>query len=120
MKLAELQGETGDCRTEGHRVTLLAPYTRQGAYSISASRQNVPKLNGDESKHLMWRETHRVFRLFLFSYRVAVAPQAVPVRVGDERVLPSEVRRQHPFRDTWHLMFYRRGDARTSHSVGRD
>ena len=89
-KLAELQGAS-----EGARPTSPVPDVRlPGSYSVSASRQNVPKFHGEAPQYPMWRKKI-LSHLSIFGRREAVAPRAQPILVGDDRVIPIELRRVH-------------------------
>ena len=90
-KLAELQGAS-----EGARPTSPVPDVRlPGSYSVSASRQNVPKFHGEAPQYPMWRK-----EILLRTYPFLGAEK--PLRCGltqsssvTQRVIPSELRRSH-------------------------
>ena len=93
-KLEALQGES-----EGARPRSPAPDVRlTGSYSFSASRQSVPKLHGEAPQYPMWRKKI-LSHISMFGCREAVAPRAQPILVGDDGVMPSELRREHSPRD---------------------
>lgn len=50
-----LQGASEDARTREHRLSSPAPDVRPRAYSVSASRQNVPKFFGGAPQYSMWQ-----------------------------------------------------------------
>ena len=97
-KLAALQGVSEDTRTREHRSSSSAPDVRQDSHSVSASQQNVPKFHGEASQDPMWRKKI-LSHLSVFNCREAVAPRSDPILVGDERVMPSELRRRHSTRE---------------------
>ncbi|CAM9303856.1 unnamed protein product, partial [Laminaria digitata] len=93
-KLAALQGITELARTTERRPSSPGPDVRQGAYSVAASRHKVPMFHGEASEYPMWRKK-LLSHIFMFYCGEAVAPRAVPILVGDEGVLPSELKQRH-------------------------
>ena len=86
-KLAALQEESEHTHTMEHRSSSPASDVREGSYSVSASRQNVPKFHGDAPQYPMWRKN---FLSHLSMFIADKPPQSDPILVSDERVMPSE------------------------------
>ena len=90
-KLAALRGASEDTRTREHWSISPAPDVRQGSYSVSASRQNVSTFHGEASQYPMWRK-QILSHLSMLNCREAVVPRSDPILVGDERIMPSELK----------------------------